>query len=200
MHTLCSIRQNSRAAQCSWQHCPAVPSSPGACKVVQQVMTTNKGDDDTHSPGPQQEELVPAERKRAERIKSNLARLAELEVGLWHIQMRQPRGTIPEVEEHCMLQIHSHYDSFKQAAASSKAAKCEATKKVKAAKTYPPQPLRRSRRPAAIVAAHLLSSQPAGTPERKSPGSSDNAYEPESGGTGVFCCTSTVCPATPSSP
>ena len=56
-------------------------------------MTTNKGDDATHCPGPQQEELVPAERKRAERIKSNLARLAELEVGLWHVQMREQRGT-----------------------------------------------------------------------------------------------------------
>ena len=107
---------------------------------------------------------------------------------------------VTKVEEHCVLQIHSHYDNFKQAAASSKATRCEAAKKVKAAKIYPPQPLRRSRRPAAIVAAYSLSIQPAGTPERKSPGSSDKAYEPDSGATGVFCCTSTVCPATPSSP
>ena len=99
-----------------------------------------------------------------------------------------------------MLQIDSHYDNIKQAAASSKAAKCEAAGKVKAAKIYPPQPLRRLRRPAAVVATHLLSSQPTGSSERKSPGSSDNAYEPDSGGTGVLCCTSTVSPATPSSP
>ena len=52
-------------------------------------MTTDKGDNETFSRGPQQEELVPAELRRLERIQSNRARLAELQVGLCHVQMLQ---------------------------------------------------------------------------------------------------------------
>lgn len=99
-----------------------------------------------------------------------------------------------------MLQLESHYDSFREAAEVSKAAKGQAVKEPKAAKSDPPQPLRRSRRPAAIEAAKLLSTQPTGTPERESPNHSDNAYEPDSGGTGMLRCASPVSPATPSSP
>ena len=99
-----------------------------------------------------------------------------------------------------MLQIDSFYDECKQAVQLSKAAKYETAKKAKAAKTYPPQLLRRSTRPAAISAAQLLSSQPAGSLEEKSPVSSDNAYSPDSGGTGVLSCTSMVGLATPSFP
>ena len=56
-------------------------------------MSTNKGDEESLS-RPQQDDLVPAERRRLERIISNKARLKELQVGLWHIQKRQPRETL----------------------------------------------------------------------------------------------------------
>ena len=61
-------------------------------------MSTNKGDEESLS-RPQQDDLVPAERRRLERIISNKARLKALQVGLWHIQKLQPRDAVIKAEE-----------------------------------------------------------------------------------------------------